>query len=71
MIDRMKFELPGKPAYWIAAGIICALTGLGMDMGMSGTVLSVSEPAKWGGFGALIGTSVGLMSGFGKGSAQR
>nr|KAJ9631419.1 hypothetical protein H2204_008146 [Knufia peltigerae] len=65
MIDQMKFELPGKPAYWIAAGILCALTGLGMDMGMSGTVLSVSEPAKWGGFGALIGTSVGLMAGCG------
>ncbi len=71
MIDRMKFELPGKPAYWIAVGLLCALIGLGMDMNMGGIVLSIGEPAKWGGFGALIGASVGLMAVFGKRSAQR
>jgi hypothetical protein len=42
-----------------------------MNMNMGGIVLSVGEPAKWGGFGALIGTSVGLMAVFGKRSAPR
>ncbi|MCL7715870.1 hypothetical protein [Stenotrophomonas mori] len=67
----MKFELTGKPVYWIVAGILCALIGLGMDLNMEGIGLSFGEPAKWGGFGALIGAGVGLMVVFGKRSARR
>jgi len=68
MIDRVDSDAFRKPVFWIVAGALCALTGLWLDMG---TPLVLGEPAKWGGFGALVGASVGLMAVFGRRSAQR
>lgn len=60
MTQRMTFKIPSKPACWIAGGVMCGLVGLALDLVVSGAV--AGEPAKWGGFGALIGGSVGLMA---------
>lgn len=62
MTDRTKLHVPGKPIYWAIAGALGSLTGLGLGLDMSGITQSISEPAKWGGFGALIGTGVALMA---------
>jgi len=39
---------------------MCGLLGLSLDLVLSGAV--AGEAAKWGGFGALIGASVGLIA---------
>lgn len=60
MTQRMTFAVPGRPAYWIIGGLMCGLLGLSLDLVLSGAV--AGEAAKWGGFGALIGASVGLIA---------
>jgi hypothetical protein len=63
------FVIPGKPVAWIIGGFLGGLVGLGLDLAIAGTL--AGEAAKWGGFGALVGCSVGLMAVAGKFFARR
>lgn len=68
MIDRIDSDALRTPFLCIAAGTLCALAGFWLDVG---TPLVLEEPAKWGGFGALVGASTALMAVFGRRSTRR
>lgn len=60
MTQQMTLAVPGNHVYWIIGGLMCGLIGLSLDLVLSGAV--AGEAAKWGGFGASVGASVGLIA---------
>lgn len=53
-----KASSAGQPIYWVVAGILLGLTGLGLGLVMTGEMKA--SPMVWGLLGASIGGSVGL-----------
>lgn len=43
-----------------AAGLLCALAGLSLDLVLSGAM--AGEGAKWGGMGAAFGAGIGIIA---------
>lgn len=60
MNSLSKKLLSGHPFYWVTAGILMAMTGLGLDFAAVGGLQG--SPMTWGFLGASVGAVVGLLA---------